>query len=211
MDEGSTLLKLPAGSYEVEKFPVEKIQQNQYGTVQIYSDESFLSYQVKYDSDYSTDSPPTEEDLKVVDIEKPAIDHIVAHLSLSSKTPQNILSEVNQFFSTEFDYSLELARQGHNETPLSAFLLENRSGHCEYFATATALLLRRVGIPTRYVVGYSVHELSQLEKQYIVRSRNAHAWTQVYVDGKWQTFDTCLLYTSPSPRDLSTSRMPSSA
>lgn len=190
MDEGSTLLKLPAGSYEVEQFPVEKIQQNQYGTVQVYSDETFLSYQIKYDSDYSTDSPPTEEDLKVLDIEKPAIDRIVTQLSLSSKAPQNILTTVKQFFTTEFDYSLELARQGHNKTPISAFLLQHRSGHCEYFATATALLLRRVGIPTRYVVGYSVHELSQLERQYIVRSRNAHAWTQVYIDGKWQTFDT---------------------
>ena len=190
MDEGSTLLKLPAGSYEVEQFPVEKIQQNQYGTVQIHSDETFLSYQVKYNPDLSTDSPPTEEDLKVIDIEKPAIDRIVTQLNLGSRTPQDILSQVSQFFATEFDYSLELARQGNNKTPLSAFLLNNRSGHCEYFATATALLLRRVGIPTRYVVGYSVHELSQLERQYIVRSRNAHAWTQVYIDGKWQTFDT---------------------
>ncbi|MGD1917699.1 MAG: transglutaminase family protein, partial [Pleurocapsa sp.] len=190
MEEGSTLLKLPAGSYEVAKFPVEKIQQNQYGTVQIYSDESFLSYEIKYNSDSSKDSLPTEEDLQVLEIETPAIDRIVNQLNLNNKSPQDILPTVKQFFATEFDYSLELARQGVNKTPLSAFLSQHRSGHCEYFATATALLLRRVGIPTRYVVGYSVHELSQLEKQYIVRSRNAHAWTQVYIDGRWQTFDT---------------------
>ena len=190
MDEGSILLKLPNGSLEVEQFPVEKIQQNQYGTVQAYSDETFLSYKIEYDPDLSNDSLPTEEDLKVFDAEKPAIDRIVTQLNLNERTPQEILDTVSQFFSTEFDYSLDLARRGRNKTPLSAFLLENRSGHCEYFATATALLLRRVGIPSRYVVGYSVHELSQLERQYIVRSRNAHAWTQVYIDGKWQTFDT---------------------
>ena len=50
--------------------------------------------------------------------------------------------------------------------------------------------MREVGIPTRYIVGYSVHEFSWLETQYIVRDRHAHAWTQVYIDGKWQTFDT---------------------
>ena len=190
MDEGSILLKLPGGSREVEQFPVEKIQRNQYGTVQAYSDETFISYKIEYDPDLSNDSLPTEEDLKVFDAEKPAIDRIVTQLDLSNQAPQEILDTVSQFFSTEFDYSLDLARQGRNKTPLSAFLLEHRSGHCEYFATATALLLRRVGIPTRYVVGYSVHELSQLERQYIVRSRNAHAWTQVYIDGKWQAFDT---------------------
>lgn len=189
MEEGSTLLKLPVGSYEVERFPVAKIQQNQYGTVQVYSDESFLSYGIKYNSALSQDSLPREEDLQVVDVEKPALDRIITQLDLNHQTPQDILTTVNRFFNTEFNYSLELARQGQNRTPLSAFLEQHRSGHCEYFATATALLLRRVGIPSRYVVGYSVHEFSQLEDRYIVRSRNAHAWTQVYIDGNWQTFD----------------------
>ena len=190
MDEGSILLKLPVGSSSVEQFPVEKIEQNQYGTVQAYSDETFLSYKIEYEPDLFNDSPPTKEDLKVFEREQPAIDRIVTQLNLNDRSPEEVLDLVSQFFSTEFDYSLDLARQGKNPTPLSAFLLDHRSGHCEYFATATALLLRRVGIPTRYVVGYSVHELSQLEKQYIVRSRNAHAWTQAYIDGKWQTFDT---------------------
>ena len=190
MDEGNILLKLPSGNSLVEQFPVEKIEQNQYGTVQAYSDETFLSYKIEYEPNLFNDSPPTEEDLKVFEIEQPAIDRIITQLNLNDRSPNEVLDTVSQFFSTEFDYSLDLARQGRNPTPLSAFLLEHRSGHCEYFATATALLLRRVGIPSRYVVGYSVHELSQLENQYIVRSRNAHAWTQVYIDGKWQTFDT---------------------
>jgi len=51
-------------------------------------------------------------------------------------------------------------------------------------------MLIAVGIPARYVVGYSVHEFSPLERQYIVRSRDAHAWTLAYIDNEWQTFDT---------------------
>jgi protein-glutamine gamma-glutamyltransferase len=69
-------------------------------------------------------------------------------------------------------------------------LLGHRSGHCEYFASATSLLLRSAGIPTRYVVGYSVHEYSPSEQQYIVRARNAHAWVTAYVNGSWITVDT---------------------
>jgi len=189
-DDGDTLLKLPDTSFRVTKFPVEEIKQNQYGTVQALTDESFLSYQIQYDPTLEQERPPIEEDLKVIKAEQPAIDRIVRELDLTGKPPQEILNTVNRFFNTEFEYSLELARQGNNKTPLSAFLLENRLGHCEYFATATALLLRSVGIPTRYAVGYSVQELSRLERQYIVRARNAHAWTQVYIDNHWQAFDT---------------------
>ncbi len=190
IEDGQSLLKLPDYSFRLAQLPVEKIEQNQYGTVQIFSNQSLLSYQVQYDPDLSGDSPPTPEDLQIIDGEKPAIEQIITELNLVNKSPQEVLNSVNQFFNMEFDYSLELARQRNNKTPLSAFLLSHRSGHCEYFATATALLLRGVGIPTRYAVGYSVHELSGLEQQYIVRSRHAHAWTQVYINGKWQAFDT---------------------
>ncbi|MEN8447674.1 MAG: transglutaminase-like domain-containing protein, partial [Cyanobacteria bacterium J06555_13] len=73
---------------------------------------------------------------------------------------------------------------------VSDFLLNTQAGHCEYFASATALLLRGAGIPARYAVGYSAHEFSSLEGQYIVRSRDAHAWTLVYLDNRWQILDT---------------------
>ena len=190
LEDGRGLLKLPQGSWQVARLPVEKIEQNQYGTVQVFSDRSLLSYQIQYDRDLSFNSPPTDKDLEIAATEKPALDKVVTELNLAKKSPQEILTRVSQFFNTEFGYSLELARQGDRKTPLSAFLLDHRSGHCEYFATATALLLRDVGIPTRYTVGYAVHEQSSLEQQYIVRDRHAHAWTQVYIDGTWQTFDT---------------------
>lgn len=69
-------------------------------------------------------------------------------------------------------------------------MLGSRSGHCEYFAAATVLLLKTLGIPARYATGYSVHEYSDLEKAFVVRQRHAHAWTLVYLNGSWQDFDT---------------------
>lgn len=190
LEEEKGLLKLPDGSVRVNRLRVEQIEQNQYGTVQIMGEPSLLSYQILYDPSQLEDSPPTEQDLEVPQIERNAIAQIAAELALQERSPQEIVSTVRQFFDTEFSYSLKLALQRRNRTPLSAFLLDHRLGHCEYFATATTLLLREAGIPARYAVGYSVHEFSQWERQYIVRGRHAHAWTQVYLDGKWQAFDT---------------------
>jgi hypothetical protein len=75
-------------------------------------------------------------------------------------------------------------------TPLAYFLLVTHAGHCEYFATATTLLLRAAGVPARYATGYSVQEWSPLEDRYIVRERHAHAWVRAWVDGRWVDFDT---------------------
>jgi hypothetical protein len=77
---------------------------------------------------------------------------------------------------------------GADETPLRRFLLQTRGGHCEYFATATVLLLRQLHIPARYAVGYAVHEHSG--RKYIVRQRDAHAWCLVWRNGNWHDFDT---------------------
>ncbi|MGH8056191.1 MAG: transglutaminase-like domain-containing protein, partial [Candidatus Entotheonellia bacterium] len=73
---------------------------------------------------------------------------------------------------------------------LEDFLLRSRSGHCEYFATATVLLLRAAGLPARYATGYSVQEFSTLEHMYVARARHAHAWALVYINGAWHDFDT---------------------
>ena len=70
------------------------------------------------------------------------------------------------------------------------FLTKTRYGHCEYFATATVLLLRAAGIPARYATGFSVQEYSDMEKAYVVCLRHAHAWARAYVDGTWVDVDT---------------------
>jgi len=187
--QGANFLNLPQGAKQISQLPGEAMEKNQYGTVKIESESELVFYDVRYSKEFALGSQPTKEDLQIPTTEKAAIDSIVAELNLQEKSPTEILEAVSKFFNTEFTYSLDLAQPGDNATALSAFLLDNRSGHCEYFATATALLLRDLGIPTRYIVGYSVHEYSSWENQFIVRDRNAHAWTLVYLDGIWQEFD----------------------
>ena len=93
---------------------------------------------------------------------------------------------ITRHFATGFSYSLQGARE-QDELPLKRFLEISRSGHCEYFATATVLALRAVGIPARYATGYAVQEWGELEKAYVVRRRHAHAWALAYVDGAWKS------------------------
>jgi protein-glutamine gamma-glutamyltransferase len=190
LDRGSGLLSLPNGSFQLNQLPVEKMAQNQYGVVNVEGKPGAIAYQVQFDQQQSWDSPPTAADLQVPDVEKPAIDQVLQELALDGMSPEKVLNRLSDFFQTQFNYSLKLAAGADRSTPIATFLLKHRSGHCEYFATATTLLLREAGIPARYATGFSAHEFSQLEGQYIVRGRDAHAWTIAYLNGRWQSFDT---------------------
>jgi hypothetical protein len=72
---------------------------------------------------------------------------------------------------------------------IANFLLEKKSGHCQYFASAAVMLLRCMKVPARYVTGFYVHE-SPEDDVAIVRLRDAHAWVEVWTeDAGWVTFD----------------------
>jgi hypothetical protein len=132
-------------------------------------------------------------DLQVPTNEAPALDKVITELHLKGQDAGQAMATLNRFFATQFTYSTwqdAPPPRDNNETALSRFLLETRSGHCEYFATATVLLLREAGIPARYAVGYFVHESGW--KGYVVRQRDAHAWCLVWNQAKteWENFDT---------------------
>jgi hypothetical protein len=72
--------------------------------------------------------------------------------------------------------------------PLIHFLESKHDAHCEYFASATALMLRSVGVPSRYVIGYVADEPSEeVTGRWLARNQDAHAWVEAYDDqtGRW--------------------------
>jgi hypothetical protein len=101
--------------------------------------------------------------------------------------PASILKVLEQRLKSDFEYSRQVSRP-INADPVLDFLQRERRGHCEYFASALALLARAAGIPTRIVMGYRVSERSPWG-HYLVRERNAHAWIEAWVGGKWRTAD----------------------
>ena len=89
----------------------------------------------------------------------------------------------------EFSYSLTMEDPGERP-PLITFLEVTRRGHCEYFASAMAILLREVGIPSRNVTGFSGAHYNAYGGYWVVRSGDAHAWVEGFLDGEgWVTFD----------------------
>jgi hypothetical protein len=188
--KGRGLLPLPVNTVEIANLPVLQMKKNRLGTVKVEEGPGLATYRVRFDDDSSLGGPPTETDLLVPESERDALSGIIQDLNLATLPPKKVLKQVSAYFQKNFKYSLSLTDGKQSVTPLSDFLARSRSGHCEYFATATTLLLREAGVPARYVVGYSVQELSNDKKLFVVRERHAHAWVQVYLDGTWQNFDT---------------------
>lgn len=101
-------------------------------------------------------------------------------------------------FSGEFRYSLRAVPRNPQLDPIVDFLVEHREGHCEYFATALALLLRCRGIPTRIVIGYKTDEFNTLGNFYQVRQRDAHAWVEAFLPSQHLSKDLL----ADKPHDL---------
>jgi transglutaminase-like putative cysteine protease len=86
-------------------------------------------------------------------------------------------------------YTLKLEHRKGRE-PIDEFLFETRRGHCEYFASAMAILLRAGGVPTRHVNGFSGGKWNSFGNYLAVRQGDAHAWTEVHFSNLgWIAFD----------------------
>lgn len=83
--------------------------------------------------------------------------------------------------SGEFEYSLKGQPRQLDLDPIEDFIANNPSGHCEYFSTALALMLRSQGIPSRVIVGFKSNEFNRLGDFYQVRQLHAHTWVEAYL------------------------------
>ena len=92
------------------------------------------------------------------------------------------------------DYAYDLhSPSGGKPQPVDHFLFESRRGHCEFFSTAMALMLRSVGIPSRNITGFVGGTWNRFGRYYAVREGDAHSWVEAYLDDPlrptWRTFD----------------------
>jgi len=188
--DGNPVLSLPANTARIEGLAASEMKMNALGAVQIERKPGFFSYRAQIGSGNSAYGPPTPRDLGIPKAEAAAVARIANELELAALTPAQVLATVKRFFADRFEYSTWQGKPALGRTPLSAFLLATRAGHCEYFASATVLLLRAAGIPARYATGFSAQEWGKLDHAYVVRERHAHAWVRAWVDGAWRDLDT---------------------
>jgi hypothetical protein len=92
----------------------------------------------------------------------------------------------------DFKYDLNSPSGGASQ-PLDDFLFVSKRGHCEFFSTAMALMLREIGIPSRNVTGFVGGTYNRFGHYYAVREGEAHSWVEAYIDDPthpgWMTFD----------------------
>ncbi|MEJ2078878.1 MAG: DUF3488 and transglutaminase-like domain-containing protein [Acidobacteriota bacterium] len=127
----------------------------------------------------------------------PRIAQLTAALTDEAPTPlERALSIEAYLKGPQFHYSLR-DPSGSSPDPLADFLFTTREGHCEYFATAMAVMLRIAGIPSRIVNGFRRGEFNPWGGYLIVRESDAHSWVEAYFPGGgWLEFD-------PTPTRLS--------
>ena len=117
------------------------------------------------------------------------IRELTAGLVRDQRNRYDAARAVEKYLQTQFGYTLEQKAGG--DDPLADFLFNIREGHCEYFATAMAMMLRSQGIATRIVNGFQEGEYNETADIFVVRQRHAHAWVEVYFPGEeaWVPFD----------------------
>jgi transglutaminase-like putative cysteine protease len=106
-----------------------------------------------------------------------------------ARNDYDVARAVESHLQHEFGYTLDMKASGAD--PLADFLFNIKAGHCEYFSTAMAVMLRTRGIAARVVNGFLPGEYNEAAGAYTVRQSDAHSWVEVYFpeSRSWITFD----------------------
>ncbi|RIX45545.1 MAG: DUF3488 domain-containing protein [Rhodocyclales bacterium GT-UBC] len=114
---------------------------------------------------------------------------LAASWRAETQTPQAIIDKALELFASErFAYTLEPPLLGENS--IDEFLFQTRRGFCEHYAAAFVVLMRAAGIPARVVGGYLGGEQNPLDGYWVIRQSDAHAWAEVWLEGRgWRRID----------------------
>src|ERR1700723_2756445 len=117
------------------------------------------------------------------------IPRLAADITKSASTNYDRAAKIEIYLKTRYAYTLQQPRTAMRD-PLANFLFERKQGHCEYFASSMAVMLRTLGIPSRVVNGFRSDEFNDVTGNYVVRAKDAHAWVEAYFPGYgWMKFD----------------------
>ena len=105
------------------------------------------------------------------------------------KNDSQLVNKALRYFRTQpFFYTLRPPL--YLNDPVDEFLFESRRGFCEHYAAAFTVLMRAAGIPARIVTGYQGGDINPLGDYLIVRQRDAHAWSEVWLANRgWVRVD----------------------
>lgn len=143
---------------------------------------------------FISDAVPIPPDIRATCLQLPTVDADIQRLA-DQATAYAVgahakAAALEHYLRSHYAYSMELADTPESEDPVSMFLFQTRRGHCEYFSSAMAIMLRYLGIPSRLVNGYRTGDYNRLGGNWIVRQYHAHSWTEAYLPHYgWKEFD----------------------
>lgn len=119
----------------------------------------------------------------------PRIGELAQELTLNSGNRYDAAQNIERYLQNDLGYTLELKAGGSQ--PIADFLFNVRQGHCEYFASSMAIMLRTQGIATRVVNGFQRGEYNETADAFVIRQKDAHSWVEVYFPETktWVPFD----------------------
>jgi hypothetical protein len=102
-----------------------------------------------------------------------------------ANSPIKLAKAIEEYLaeSGEYTYSLAFRSTGqHYMDPIEDFVVNQKRGHCQYFAAALTMTLKHLGVPTRIVMGYHPLEYNEIGDYFTIRRRDAHAWVEAYFE-----------------------------
>lgn len=119
----------------------------------------------------------------------PRIGELARTVTEDYENPLDKARILSSYLRGNYRYRLETSA-ARSADPLAHFLFESRQGHCEYFASALAVMLREIGIPSRVVTGFAASEYNPITGWHVVRMSDAHSWVEAWLPGRgWFGFD----------------------
>jgi transglutaminase-like putative cysteine protease len=177
-----------------------------------FNDSRTVAYQVYYSH---LDSPAAPEDgtlaeplppdarqayLQLPRSTDPRIRELAENIVAGEPGPARQAQLVKNYLLTHYDYTLELPPTEPAD-PLAFFLFHRKKGHCEYFASSMAVMLRMLQIPSRVVTGFQSGVYNPISGSQLIRTSDAHSWVEAWLpDRGWVTFD-------PTPPDPQAQRL----
>jgi transglutaminase-like putative cysteine protease len=142
----------------------------------------------------------TREEALQLPVLDPRIPDLARAMTADAHTDAEKARALEQRLRHDYGYTLELLTSTVAD-PLANFLFVRRKGHCEYFASSMAVMLRSLGIPSRVVTGFQSGVFNPITGLQVVRASDAHSWVEAWIIGSgWTTFDP----TPVDPRSAST-------
>lgn len=119
----------------------------------------------------------------------PRVEELASRLAAGKETPLEIARALEKSLRKNYAYDLS-SPSGGAKDPLDHFLFESKRGHCEFYSTAMAIMLRVKGVPSRNVTGFVGGTYNRFGGFYAVRQGDAHSWVEAYLpDRGWIRFD----------------------